>query len=138
MTPEQISLVQESWAKVTPIAETAARLFYDRLFEIAPEVKPYFKGDIKEQGPKLMAMINTAIIALTDLDSIVPAIQAMGKRHAGYGVKPEDYDSVGEALIWTLQQGLGDLFTAETEAAWTTVYGLLATTMKDAAYAATA
>lgn len=134
MTPEQVSLVQDSWAKVTPIAETAAELFYGRLFEIAPEVKPYFKGDMKEQGRKLMAMINTAVGALTNIEVVVPAIQEMAVRHVEYGVKPEDYDAVGAALLWTLEQGLGEDFTPETKAAWTEVYGLVATTMKEAAY----
>lgn len=134
MTPEQVSLIQDSWAKVVPISETAAELFYGRLFEIAPEVKPYFKGDMKEQGQKLMTMIGTAVGALDDLPSVVPAIQEMGKRHVDYGVKAEDYDSVGAALLWTLEQGLGDAFTADTKEAWATVYGVLATTMKDAAY----
>lgn len=134
MTPEQVNLVQDSWAKVTPIAETAADLFYGRLFEIAPEVKPYFKGDMKEQGKKLMAMIGTAVNSLSNVEAVVPAIQEMGKRHVDYGVKPEDYDSVGAALLWTLEQGLGDDFTPETKEAWATVYGVVATTMKDAAY----
>ena len=135
MTPEQVTLVQESWAKVTPIAETASELFYGRLFETAPEVKPYFKGDMKEQGKKLMIMISTAVNALNNVEAVVPAIQELGKRHVSYGVKPEDYDSVGAALLWTLEQGLGDDFTPETKAAWASVYGLVATTMKDAAYA---
>jgi hemoglobin-like flavoprotein len=134
MTPEQVNLVQDSWAKVTPIAETAAELFYGRLFETAPEVKPYFKGDMKEQGRKLMTMISTAVNALNNVEAVVPAIQELGKRHVGYGVKAEDYDSVGAALLWTLEQGLGDDFTPDTKEAWVTVYGLVATTMKDAAY----
>lgn len=138
MTPEEITLVQESWAKVKPISDTAAELFYGRLFEIAPEVKPYFKGDMKEQGRKLMLMITTAVNALRDLDGVVPAIQEMGKRHVGYGVKDKDYDSVGAALIWTLGKGLGEDFTPETEAAWAKTYGILSTTMKDAAAEAVA
>lgn len=134
MTPEQVTLIQTSWEKVKPISETAAELFYGRLFEIAPEVQPYFKGDMKEQGRKLMMMIGTAVNALNDLEAVVPAIQDMGKRHVGYGVKPEDYDSVGAALLWTLEKGLGDDFTDDTKEAWATVYGVLSTTMKDAAY----
>lgn len=134
MTPEQVTLIQTSWEKVKPISETAAELFYGRLFEIAPEVQPYFKGDMKEQGRKLMMMIGTAVNALNNLEAVVPAIQDMGKRHVGYGVKPEDYDSVGAALLWTLEKGLGDDFTDDTKEAWTTVYGVLSTTMKDAAY----
>jgi len=135
MTNEEISLVKDSWAKVVPIAETAAELFYGKLFELDPSLKPMFKGDMKEQGHKLMAMLNTAVTALDKLDTIVPAIQDMGKRHVAYGVKDEHYDMVGEALIWTLGTGLKDDFTEDTKAAWIGVYALVATTMKDAAAA---
>ncbi len=134
MTPEQVVMVQDSWKQVLPISEKAAELFYGRLFEIAPEVQPYFKGDMTEQGRKLMAMINTAVNALNELESVVPAIQEMGVRHVAYGVKPEDYDSVGAALIWTLEAGLGDAFTDEVKDAWVKVYTTLADTMKAAAY----
>ena len=134
MTPAQVELVQSSWAKVMPISQTASELFYARLFEIAPEVKPYFKGDMKEQGKKLMVMIGTAVNSLTNIEAVVPAIREMAIRHVDYGVKPEDYDSVGTALLWTLEQGLGDDFTPEVKEAWAEVYGLVATTMKDAAY----
>ena len=133
MTPEDIKLIQESWAKVLPISETAAELFYGKLFELDPEVKSMFKGDMKEQGRKLMAMLNTAVNSLTNLEAIVPALQDMGKRHVDYGVKDEDYDTVGEALIWTLGAGLKDDFTEETKAAWIAVYTLVADTMKAAA-----
>ena len=133
MTPEQATLVKDSWAKVMPISETAAELFYGKLFELDPELKPLFKGDMKEQGRKLMAMINTAVNALDKLETVVPAVQDMGKRHVGYGVKAKDYDTVGEALIWTLGAGLKDDFTDDTRAAWVEVYTVLATTMKDAA-----
>lgn len=135
MSEHEIKLVQESWEKCVPIAETAADLFYGKLFELDPELKPLFTSDIKEQGKKLMTMITTAVRGLTKLDEIVPAVQAMGKRHAGYGVKDEHYDTVAAALLWTLGQGLGDEFTAEVEAAWVKTYTLLATTMKDAAAA---
>ena len=134
MTPEQVEIVQASWAKVIPISQTASELFYARLFEIAPEVKPYFKGDMKEQGKKLMVMIGTAVNSLTNIEAVVPAIRDMAIRHVDYGVKPEDYDSVGTALLWTLEQGLGDDFTPEVKDAWAEVYGLVAGTMKDAAY----
>lgn len=133
MTPEQIKLVQESFAKVVPIAEQAAALFYGKLFELDPSLKPLFKGDMTEQGRKLMAMISTAVNGLTDLDAIVPAVQALGERHVGYGVTDAHYDTVGAALLWTLEQGLGDAFTSDVREAWATVYGLLAGTMKDAA-----
>ncbi|MGB0372551.1 MAG: globin family protein [Opitutales bacterium] len=133
ITEKEIQLVQESWGKCIPIAETAADLFYGKLFELDPSVKPLFKTDIKEQGKKLMTMITTAVNGLDKLDTIVGAVQAMGKRHAGYGVKDEHYDTVGSALIWTLGQGLGDAFTEEVKVAWLKTYTLLATTMKDAA-----
>lgn len=133
MTPEQIKLVKDSWAKVVPISETAAELFYGKLFELDPGVRAMFKGDMKEQGRKLMAILNTAVNALDRLETIVPAVQDMGKRHVAYGVKDEHYDTVGEALIWTLGAGLKDAFTDETKEAWVTVYTLVADTMKAAA-----
>ena len=133
MTPEKVALVQNSFAKVVPIAPQAAELFYGKLFELDPELKPLFKGDMTEQGAKLMKMIGTAVNGLTDLEAIVPAVQDLGKRHVGYGVVDSHYDTVGEALLWTLDQGLGPDFTDEVEAAWTEVYGLLAGVMKEAA-----
>lgn len=136
LTSEQVKLIQESWAKVVPISETAAGLFYGRLFETTPEVKPLFKGDIKEQGAKLMKMIGVAVNGLTDLAAIVPAVQELGKNHVGYGVKEEHYAAVGSSLIWTLEQGLGDAFTPDTKDAWVAVYGVLSGTMIDAAKSA--
>jgi len=133
MTPEQIFLVQKSWRQVLPIADTAAELFYTRLFSLDPTVKPLFKGDMKAQGRKLMAMIGTAVNGLSKLETIVPAVQELGKRHVKYGVKDQHYDTVGAALLWTLEQGLGDAFTRDVKAAWTAVYGVLAATMKEAA-----
>jgi len=133
MTPEEIKLVKDSWVKVMPITETAAELFYGKLFELDPSLKSMFKGDMKEQGRKLMAILNTAVNALDKLDTIVPTIQDMGKRHVNYGVKDEHYDTVGEALIWTLGAGLKDNFTEDTKAAWIGVYTLVSTTMKEAA-----
>ena len=133
MTPEQIELVRSSWEKVKPISEVAAGLFYGKLFEIDPELKKIFSGDMTEQGRKLMAMINTAVNSLGNLSDIVPAVQELGKRHIDYGVKDKDYDSVAEALIWTLGQGLGEGFTDEVKSAWVETYTILATTMKEAA-----
>jgi hemoglobin-like flavoprotein len=138
MTPEQISLVQQSFAKVAPIAEPAAALFYDRLFTLDPSLRPLFKGDMKEQGKKLMSMLNIAVAGLSDLNKIVPAVQQLGRRHTDYNVKPEHYTTVGEALLWTLEQGLGDAFTPEVKNAWATVYGIVSKTMIDAAQAKTA
>ncbi|MBX3607104.1 MAG: hemin receptor [Piscinibacter sp.] len=133
MTPQQIALVQSSWQKVVPIKEKAAELFYGKLFELDPTLKPLFKGDMTEQGRKLMGIINTAVGSLTNLGAIVPAVQEMGKRHVGYGVKDAHYDTVAAALLWTLGAGLGDAFTDEVKAAWTETYVTLATVMKQAA-----
>lgn len=133
MTPEQLVLVKESWSKVVPISDKAAELFYGKLFELDPALKPLFKGNMEEQGKKLMKMINTAVNGLDRLEEIVPAVQQLGARHVAYGVKDEHYDTVGEALLWTLGAGLGDAFTEDTKEAWATVYGVLADTMKAAA-----
>lgn len=133
MTPEQKDLVQTTFADVVPIADTAAKLFYDKLFELDPELKSLFKGDMEEQGRKLMKIIATAVNGLDRLDEIVPVVEDLGKRHVGYGVKDKDYNTVGAALLWTLKQGLDSSFTPEVEEAWTVVYSLLADTMKNAA-----
>lgn len=133
MTSHQVTLVQTTWEKVVPIADTAAALFYGRLFELDPALKPLFTSDIKEQGRKLMQMITVAVRGLGNLAALVPAVQELGRRHVGYGVKKEHYDTVGAALLWTLEQGLGPAFTAEVREAWATVYGVLATTMQAAA-----
>ncbi len=138
MTPQQIELVQGTWKKVLPIADTAAELFYGKLFALDPSLKPLFKGDMKQQGRKLMSMIGTAVGGLTRLEQIVPAVQALGVRHAGYGVKDAHYGTVATALVWTLEQGLGELFTQEVEDSWVSAYTLLAKTMQDAAATATA
>ncbi|MFT4901641.1 MAG: hemoglobin-like flavoprotein [Lentimonas sp.] len=135
MSVPEVKLVQDSWELCVPIADKAAELFYGKLFELDPELRPLFTSDIVEQGKKLMMMMTTAVRGLSRLDQIVPAVQAMGKRHVGYGVKEQHYDTVGAALLWTLGQGLGDAFTAEVEAAWVKTYVLLSTTMKDAAAA---
>ena len=133
MTPTQIKLVQDSFEHVVPIAEQAAAMFYGRLFDIDPELRSLFKTDLSEQGRKLMTMIRAAVNGLNNLDEIVPTVQALGRRHVEYGVVPADYDSVGEALLWTLEQGLGEAFTPEVKEAWTLTYELLAGAMKDAA-----
>ena len=133
MTPEQKNIVQKTFADVAPIADAAAKLFYTKLFELDPELKSLFKGDMEEQGRKLMTIIGTAVNGLDKLDELVPVVEDLGKRHVGYGVKDTDYNTVGTALIWTLKQGLDNKFTPEVEEAWTVVYTLLASTMKSAA-----
>lgn len=136
LTLEQITFVKDSWSKVVPIAPAAAELFYGRLFELDPSLKPMFKGNMVEQGEKLMKMIGVAVDNLDRLDEIVPAVQDLGVRHLDYGVRNSHYDTVGAALLWTLEQGLGDAFTPGVKQAWTDVYMLLASTMKEAATAA--
>jgi hemoglobin-like flavoprotein len=132
MTPEQIELVQSSFKKVVPIAGTAADLFYDRLFETAPEVRAMFPQDMREQKSKLMAMLGTAVGNLHTLEAIVPAVRALGERHKAYGVTAAHYAPVGAALLWTLEKGLGDAFTPEVKAAWTETYAALAGVMTSA------
>ena len=133
MAPEQIELVKSTWSQVSPIADKAAELFYGKLFELDPELKSLFKNDMTEQGRKLMQMISTAVNSLDKLEAVVPAVENLGERHAGYGVKDKDYDTVGIALLWTLETGLGNAFTPEAKQAWTITYGVLAQTMINAA-----
>lgn len=133
MTPRQIDLVQGTWQKVLPIREAAAGLFYGRLFELDPALRDLFKGDLEEQGRKLIAMLTMTVNGLTRLEAILPAVADLGRRHAGYGVTDADYDTVGSALLWTLEQGLGAEFTVEVKEAWAGAYTLLAATMKQAA-----
>lgn len=138
MNDTQITLVQDSFAKVAPIAPQAAEIFYAHLFEIAPQVKPLFQGDMSDQGAKLMTTLGVVVKGLRDLDKIVPVAQALAVKHVDYGVTADHYEPVGAALLHTLKTGLGDAFDAETEAAWTTAYTTLAGVMTDAAYGAKA
>jgi hemoglobin-like flavoprotein len=133
MTPQQVMLVKQSFAQVAPIAETAAELFYGRLFELDPSLRPMFRGDMKEQGRKLMQTLAVVVSGLERLEKLLPAVEALGRRHAGYGVKDEHYATVAAALLWTLEQGLGDGFTPEVREAWTTAYLALAGVMQQAA-----
>lgn len=133
VTSDQIKLVQDSFELVEPIAEQAAELFYNRLFEIAPELQSLFKGDMPEQQKKLMTTLKVAVSSLKDPDRLIPVVRVLGERHKGYGVVDENYDTVAQALLWTLEQGLGEHFTNDVRDAWTAVYVLLATTMKEAA-----
>jgi len=134
MTPDQVKLVQQSFSKVVPISDQAAVIFYDRLFEIAPSVKPMFTGDMAVQRGKLMAMLGAVVNGLGNLESILPAASALATRHVGYGAKAEHYPVVGSALLWTLEKGLGDAWTPEVADAWTTAYGTLSGYMISEAY----
>ena len=134
MTPDQIKAIQVSFAKVAPISEQAAALFYGRLFEIAPEVKPLFHGDMKEQGRKLMSTLAVVVNGLSNLETILPAASALAKKHVGYGVKAEHYAPVGAALLWTLERGLGADWTRPLAEAWGAAYGVLSDFMIGEAY----
>jgi hemoglobin-like flavoprotein len=133
MTPSQIDLVQASFGKVAPIADRAAELFYSRLFELDPELRPMFRGDMKQQGKMLMDTLRVVVANLRNLDKIMTGVRSLGARHAVYGVRDEQYDTVGQALLWTLEQGIGKGFTPQVRQAWATAYTVLADTMKDAA-----
>lgn len=136
MTPDQIKLLKSSYAQVETIADTAAGLFYGRLFEVAPSVKPLFKNDMKAQGRMLLSAIGLVVRGLENPEAIMPAVKAMGERHNRYGAEPEHYPVVGECLLWTLEQGLGDAFTPELKQAWAEAYELLSGLMIDAQKAA--
>lgn len=139
MTPEKIALVQDSFANVAPIADQAAVLFYDRLFEIAPEVKPMFhEADMAEQRRKLMATLGVVVTGLSRLETVLPAASALAKKHVSYGVKDEHYMLVGSALLWTLEKGLGEAWTPDVAEAWTTAYGTLSGYMISEAHGAQA
>ena len=107
MTPKQVALVQDSFAKVALISEAAAVLFYDRLFDIAPQMKAMFPDDMIEQRRKLMAMLAGVVKGLGNLEQVLPAASALAKRHVSYGAKARHYPAVGAALLWTLEKGLG-------------------------------
>ena len=134
MTPSQIELVQNSFAKVAPSSDQAATIFYDRLFEIAPQVRAIFPDDLTEQRKKLMATLAVVVNGLTNLPAILPAASALAKRHVGYGAKPEHYPVVGSALLWTLEKGLGGAWTPDVAEAWTAAYGTLSGYMIAEAY----
>jgi len=133
MTPDQIALVRQSFAKVLPIRDAAAALFYDRLFTLDPSTRPMFRGDLKSQGAKLMAAIGAVVRSLDRIDTMLPTIRDLARRHVGYGVRNEHYAAVGSALLWTLEQGLGADFTPEVRDAWATAYGMLSAAMIEAA-----
>jgi len=134
MSPDQVALIQQSFARVRPIADQAAALFYGRLFEIAPATKPLFKGDMAEQGRKLMATLGVVVNGLGNLESVLPVASALAKKHVSYGVTASDYAPVGAALLWTLERGLGAGWTPQVAAAWTDAYTTLSGFMISEAY----
>src|SRR6201982_366484 len=134
MTPEQVTLVQQTFALVVPVADKAAETFYGRLFDVAPAVKPLFRGDMTEQRRKLMATLAVVVRGLSDLPSILPAASALAIRHVSYGARREHYPVVGAALLYTLEQGLGSAWTQEVASAWTAAYETLSGYMITEAY----
>lgn len=132
MEQEKIQIIRNTWSYVIINPQEAGELFYQKLFELAPHLRPMFKGDIKEQSKKLMRTITVAVTKLDKLDDLLPEIQALAKRHVGYGVKPSHYAPVGAALIWTLEKGLGPKWTPEVATAWTELYLLLSQAMIEA------
>jgi len=135
MNKHSIQLVQHSWTQVTPIATQAAEIFYERLFALDPGLQPLFTGDMQAQGAKLMQMIGVAVNKLDDCATLLPALRHLGKRHAEYGVKDHHYETVAAALLATLARGLGDDFTPSVKHAWIEVYGVISSTMREAAHA---
>jgi hemoglobin-like flavoprotein len=135
MNPMQIQLVQNSFQAVIPIQEKAAELFYGRLFELDPPLRSMFKGDMVEQGRKLMKTLATVVRGLDNAQSVLPVVRDLGARHLDFGVTDDQYDTVGAALIWTLEQGLGDAFTSDVMNAWVEAYTLISNTMIEGANA---
>ncbi len=132
MTPEQIELVQRTWRSVLPVGDTAAELFYGKLFSLDPTLKALFKNDMKDQGRNLTAMMSVAVGALARPERITVAVRELGRRHVAYGVKPRHYEVVATALLWMLEKSLGEAFTPEVRAAWSATYAFLAGTMQGA------
>lgn len=130
---EQKRLVQQSFSQIVPISEQAAQLFYDRLFQLDPHLRPLFTSDMNNQRKKLMQTLALAVSGLDNLSGLIPVLQRLAVRHVGYGVQNEHYAIVGDALLWTLEQGLGDAFTDDVRAAWAEVHRLISTVMLEAA-----
>ncbi|WP_346883390.1 globin family protein [uncultured Algibacter sp.] len=137
METKIVTLVQESFEKVKPIAPQAAEIFYSKLFELDPQLKPLFPSDkeaMKSQGNKLMTMLGAAVAGLSNIEALIPVLEGLGKRHVDYKVEPSHYDTVGAALLGTLEAGLGNEFTVDVKNAWTDVYGTMADVMIKASY----
>ena len=129
MDAQTVRLVQDSWSKVVPISAVAGPLFYKNLFEADASLRSLFKGNMDDQAAKLMQMIGAAVGHLTDLDTLVPILKQLGARHVGYGALPVHYETVGAALLLTLEQGLGSAFTPDVKQAWASVYGVMSGVM---------
>ena len=130
LTARQIELVQNTWGFVLTNTKEAREIFYDRLFTIDPSLRSLFKTDVQSQSALLIGMISFAVKKLNNIGEIVADVKALGVRHKNYNVKAEHYGTVAEALLWTLEKGLGEQWNEETKTAWVEVYTLLATTMQ--------
>jgi nitric oxide dioxygenase len=122
LTERQIRLVQFSFEKITENIDQSAALFYDHLFHLDPSLKAMFKGDMRQQGRKLMQTLLVAVNGLDDFGAVAPSIRELGKRHVNYGVQPKHYELVGTALLWMVEQGIGNQYTSEICGAWTQLY----------------
>lgn len=129
MTPAQISIIQQSWQTVTPIADTTVDLFYSRLFFLNPQLRALFPAELADQKRKMVSMLSRLVTALSDVQSIIPSVQALGRRHALYGVTTRDYDTVAAALLWSLEQGLGKAWNDAVKESWIAAYALLSNVM---------
>lgn len=140
MNTNQIALVKETFGLVATIpAETVGDLFYKRLFEIAPEIRPMFeRTSLPEQSRKLISMLAYVVGKLDNLSSIIDEVEKLARRHVKYGVEPKHYQPVGAALLWTLEKGLGDHWNEEVKEAWTRCYSTLSNAMIHACEEATA
>ena len=133
MTLVRRQLIRNSWAQIVPMADQAAALFYERLFEIDPSTRCLFRNaDVEQQRKKLLELLGVVVHGLDDLDALSAMLEGLGRRWAGCGVKDRHYEAVGAALLWTLQQGLGPSWTPEVAAAWSEVYALLSAVMRAA------
>jgi hemoglobin-like flavoprotein len=133
MTPDQIRRVRASFALIIPTADAAAGLFYSNLFEADPSLRPLFKSDLKSQGSKLVQVLGAAVGLLDKPQVLTPVLRQLGQRHVGYGVQPEHYVTVRQALLRTLEQALGSSFGPATREAWVTMLTFVSERMIEAA-----
>jgi nitric oxide dioxygenase len=131
---EDIDLLRASFAQLSPREREVAAMFYDRLFELEPSVRRLFAGDMELQGAKLMSMLGAVVARIHDLDALAPMVGDLARRHVAYGVQPQHYATLGEALLWTLSRALGSRFTPEAETAWRRAYATLSATMVETAW----
>ncbi len=134
MTPQQETLIRETWRQVSPIAEAAAEMFYSRLFEIEPAARELFHAtDMARQRRAVIEALTFVVEELEKPEALLPVLHDLGRRHAAYGLRDTHFEAVGAALLWTLAQGLGPAWSPKAEAAWTEAYGMIAGAMREGA-----